>query len=243
MTEHIIFMFVITASNIFQGITGFAGTILAMPFGLMLVGYDTAKPLLNFLTLLSGIYVFLGNRKAVNRKELLKIIAVMSLGLFTGFFVKSFFTDTYPLEVMLGIFVIFLAIKGLFFNKKNPTTDKPDSMIKSGLLLASSGLVHGIFVSGGPLLIGYLSKKVTQKVNFRATISTVWIFTNSVVLAQELIQGDVWDPELFKWFLVGVPFLFTGMIIGTKLYHKMSQELFMKLTYILLLVAGVTLFF
>ncbi len=236
-------MFVIALANIFQGITGFAGTILAMPFGLMLVGYGTAKPVLNFLTLFSGIYVFVGNRKHVNWKELRKIILVMTIGLLTGFFVKGFFTDTYPLEVMLGIFVIALAVKGLFFSRKKSETQKPPNPITSGLLLISSGLVHGIFVSGGPLLIGYLSKKVSDKVSFRATISTVWIFTNSVVLGQELLQGDVWNPELFVWFLIGLPFLFTGMFIGTKLYHKMSQELFMKLTYILLLVAGITLFF
>ena len=38
MTNYIVFFLVILLANIIQGITGFAGTILAMPPSLMLVG-------------------------------------------------------------------------------------------------------------------------------------------------------------------------------------------------------------
>lgn len=51
-----LFFLIIFLTNIIQGITGFAGTILAMPPSLMLVGYNTAKPILNVLGLLSGVY-------------------------------------------------------------------------------------------------------------------------------------------------------------------------------------------
>ena len=51
MMNYILFLLVILLTNIIQGITGFAGTILAMPPGLMLVGYPVAKPVLNVLGL------------------------------------------------------------------------------------------------------------------------------------------------------------------------------------------------
>ena len=86
-----VFFLVILLSNIIQGITGFAGTILAMPPSLMLVGYDTAKPVLNVLGLLSGIYVFAGHRKHVCWGELKKIVAVMAAGIVGGIFLKGFF--------------------------------------------------------------------------------------------------------------------------------------------------------
>ena len=54
MMNYILFLLVILLTNIIQGITGFAGTILAMPPGLMLVGDPVAKPVLNVLGLLSG---------------------------------------------------------------------------------------------------------------------------------------------------------------------------------------------
>ena len=42
MTEFLYYL-VVLGSNIIQGITGFAGTILAMPFAVMLIGIDKSK--------------------------------------------------------------------------------------------------------------------------------------------------------------------------------------------------------
>ena len=109
-----VFFLVILLSNIIQGITGFAGTILAMPPSLMLVGYDTAKPVLNVLGLLSGIYVFAGHRKHVCWGELKKIVAVMAAGIVGGIFLKGFFAGRErALYALLGLFVVCLSLQGL----------------------------------------------------------------------------------------------------------------------------------
>lgn len=47
--KEFIFYIIIFLTNIIQGITGFAGTILAMSPSMILVGYDVAKPILNVL--------------------------------------------------------------------------------------------------------------------------------------------------------------------------------------------------
>ena len=110
-----VFFLVILLSNIIQGITGFAGTILAMPPSLMLVGYDTAKPVLNVLGLLSGIYVFAGHRKHVCWGELKKIVAVMAVGIVGGIFLKGFFAGRERmLYALLGLFVVCLSVQGLW---------------------------------------------------------------------------------------------------------------------------------
>ena len=69
MIRHILFWLVVFATNIIQGITGFAGTILAMPPSILLVGYDTAKPILNVLGILAGLFVFVTQARHVNWKE------------------------------------------------------------------------------------------------------------------------------------------------------------------------------
>ncbi|MFI3176173.1 MAG: sulfite exporter TauE/SafE family protein [Eubacteriales bacterium] len=239
--NHIIFLIVILLANIVQGITGFAGTILAMPFALMLVGYEVGKPILNVLGLLSGIYVFAGNYKAVNWKELKKIVIIMCVGMISGIVVKSFFVGNDDILYKgLGVFVIGIALHGLLQKKKTEDSAITKPSKKWNILLVLAGVVHGIFVSGGPLLIGYLSKIIKDKVQFRATISTVWIFLNTLVLIDDIRMG-LWNVELIKWQLIAIPFLFVGMKIGTILYDKMSQQLFMKITYILLFISGISL--
>lgn len=243
-----LFFLIIFLTNIIQGITGFAGTILAMPPSLMLVGYNTAKPILNVLGLLSGVYVLMTNGKQVDKKELKKVVLVMAAGMAAGFGLKALFTGKEEiLYKCLGIFVMGLAVSGLrsSFQTREKSKQKEAQAAGSGVvkgyaLLVSSGIVHGMFVCGGPLLIGYLSKAVKDKVSFRATISTVWIILNSVILIDD-IRAGLWTPGLVQAQLIAVPFMIAGMALGTRLYQRMSQELFMKITYILLFISGISL--
>lgn len=262
MMNVILFFAVILFSNIIQGITGFAGTILAMPPSLMLVGYPVAKPVLNVLGLMSGLYVFAGNRKSVCWKELKKIVAVMAAGIIAGILIRGFFEGKEQiLYKILGAFVVILSVQGGMKlraqEKKESKFEKPASEAMEGqtaegktakgdsfvpyLILGLAGIVHGIFVSGGPLLIGYLTRKVRDKVSFRATISTVWVFLNSLILIDD-IRAGLWSIELLKIQLISVPVLLAGMFLGGKLYARMSQRLFMMITYILLFISGVLLF-
>lgn len=246
MMNYVLFLAVIFLSNIIHGITGFAGTVLAMPFSLMLVGYATAKPVLNYLGLVAGIYVFVGNRQHVNWKELKKIVAVMAAGILCGTFIKNLFIGT-PREQFLykalGVFIIYLSVQGLYKQLKPNTSVAPAEAKASplhNLLLVLAGLVHGIFVSGGPLLIGYLTSRVKDKVTFRSTISTCWVFLNGLILATE-IAGSQWSLTLARDALIATPFMLAGMFIGGKLCAKMSQQLFLKLTYVLLFISGLSL--
>lgn len=245
-----LFFLIIFLTNIIQGITGFAGTILAMPPSLMLVGYNTAKPILNVLGLLSGIYVLMTNGKQVDKKELKKVVLVMAAGMAAGFGLKALFAGKEEiLYKCLGIFVMGLAVSGLRASFQTGKKSKQEEAraqaagsggVKGYALLISSGIVHGMFVCGGPLLIGYLSKAVKDKVSFRATISTVWIILNSVILIDD-IRAGLWTPGLVQAQLIAVPFMIAGMALGTRLYQRMSQELFMKITYILLFISGISL--
>lgn len=242
--NYILFYVVILLSNIIQGITGFAGTILAMPPSLMLVGYDIGKPVLNVLGLLAGVYVFATHGRHVNWKELRKVVFIMILGITAGIFLKSFFSGKEELLYKcLGVFVIILALMGYLKlgKSKNETKEiEPKDHMKSYFLLIGAGIAHGMFVSGGPLLIGYLSHVIKDKVNFRATISTVWILLNTIIFLDDVRNG-LWTPALGRIQLIAIPFMIVGMVIGSKLYKNMSQEVFMKLTYILLFISGISL--
>lgn len=240
---YIVFFMVILLSNIIQGITGFAGTILAMPPSLMLVGYDVAKPVLNVLGLLSGIYVFAGHRKHVRWDELKKIVAVMAAGIMGGIFLKGFFAGREKvLYELLGVFVIILSVQGLWKLRGEGTASprKEKASPSQYLLLALAGIVHGIFVSGGPLLIGYLTKRIRDKVSFRATISTVWVVLNTIIMLDDIRTG-LWNPGLVKIQIISIPFLLAGMFVGSRLYARMSQRLFMLITYVLLFISGISL--
>ncbi len=246
MTSYILFFAVILLSNIIHGITGFAGTLLAMPFSLMLVGYGVAKPVLNVLGILSGVYVVLSKDCKIDWKELKKIVIIMALGMLGGILIKDACVGREEiLYKILGSFIIILGIQGIyksfFQGKQGETKKESDSPLAANVILILAGIVHGIFVSGGALLVGYMTKRVKDKVAFRSTISTVWIFLNGLLLVDDIRSG-LWTGSLIGVQLISIPFLFGGMYIGSKLYVKMSQQLFMKITYVLLVISGISLF-
>ena len=244
-----LFFVVILLCNIMHGITGFAGTILAMPFGIMLVGYDVAKPILNVLAIISGVYIFVGRYKNVSWRELAKIVVIMALGIFGGIYIRGLFVGREQiLYKILGVFVIVLALQGLWKSLR-PAPAAAQALgqgsgkaaaVLADLILVAAGIVHGIFVAGGPLLTSYMTRRGMEKETFRATISTCWVFLNSLILFSD-IQAGLWTPELIRLQLLSIPFLLAAMWIGSKLVARMSQDLFMKITYLLLFVSGVSL--
>lgn len=82
--KELLFLLVLFVSNVIQAITGFAGTVLAMPPSVYLLGLDHAKVVLNVMAWLSGLMIAVTGYRHINWKELLKMSAVMLVGMFAG---------------------------------------------------------------------------------------------------------------------------------------------------------------
>ena len=240
MVKNILFLLVVFLTNIIQCITGFAGTVLAMPFSVMLVGYDVAKPVLNLLGLAASVYVVATCFKHINKKELGKMTGIMLVGMAAGIWLKRFFTGNPSLLYKtLGIIVIAFALMNavkFFRNKDDKELPEPVSVI----LLILSGVVHGMFVCGGPLLVTYASGKMRDKDEFRGTLSAVWILLNGILFAADIYEG-YFIPSTVRLTAISVVILAGALVIGSFISKKMSRKVFLILTYILMLISGASL--
>lgn len=244
MLNHILFYLTIFLSNIIQGITGFAGTLLAMPFSLRLVGADIAVPLLNFLGFVSGLYVFLPNRDKVVWGEIKKVVTIMIPFMFLGVLIRERLMEQQRiLYLILGVLVIFMAVRGLrdSFLKRDEKDKKPLSDPVMNLILILSGIIHGMFVSGGSLLVIYMAERLDDKTAFRSTLSAVWVILNGILLVTQIFSGDI-TGEVAMNQLIALPVLFLAMYIGSVLFKRMEQRTFLIITYILLIISGISLF-
>ena len=232
--EIFIFLIIILITNIIQGITGFAGTVLAMPFTILLVGIDVAKPALNITTLIACILIAFESYRDIVWKECFKMIGIMFIGVPIGEYLYFLF----PVNLLLtiyAIFIILIALKGIFIKQSYDLSEK----VLIGVIVLA-GIIHGMFSSGGPLLIIYAVKKLKDKASFRATLAPVWIVLNSYLLIKQLVSGLV-TPQVLTLSLCAIPVLIAAILIGKKLYEHMSQRFFLLLSYILLLISGISL--
>lgn len=238
--SELLFLLVVFLSNIIQCVTGFAGTVLAMPFSLMLVGYSVAKPILNVLGIAASVGVVATNHKSINKKEFLKITLIMLSGIIVGIFISEHFTQyASTLYFALGITVTAIA----FINMLKLFTKKDDRELPkavSVILLLLSGLIHGVFTCGGPLLVAYASAKIKDNDELRSTLSSVWIVLNSLILLSDIREG-YFVAHTVLLTLACIVILIFAVIIGNIISRKLSRKAFLILTYVLMLISGVSL--
>lgn len=112
--KDIIFLIVLFIANVIQAITGFAGTVLAMPPSMFLLGVDNAKVVLNVMALLSGLLIAISGYKRINKKELLKICVFMLIGMAVGILLCKVISLN-SLLIIYGIIIIVIAGKICYF--------------------------------------------------------------------------------------------------------------------------------
>ncbi|MDE7372457.1 MAG: sulfite exporter TauE/SafE family protein [Clostridia bacterium] len=236
-----LFFLVVFLTNIIQCITGFAGTVLAMPFSIMLVGFDAAKPILNVLGIVASIGVIASNVRAVNKYELCKILSLSLVGMLAGLMIVYYVNlSAGILYKVLGTVIICFTIMGCSqtFSKYPPKNDKPNVFMY--LVLVAGGLVHGMFVCGGPLLVVYAARTLKDKEEFRTTLSAIWLVLNSIIMVSDIQAGlFVYNTNLLMSASTVV--LLFALFIGNIIARKMNKKLFMILTYVLMAISGISL--
>lgn len=240
--KELLFLVVVLLSNIIQCITGFAGTVLAMPFSIMLVGFETAKPILNVLGIVASIGVVSTDYKSLNKKEFFKIISVMLIGMLSGFIIANTASlNAGLLYKILGAVVIAFVLLGVYneFIKKNRNEKAEYSPLIYAVLIIS-GLVHGIFVCGGPLLVIYANEKMKDKDEFRVTVSAVWIVLNSIIMFSDIKDG-YFNSKLLILLALSVVILFLSLVIGNTVFKHLNKKVFMIITYTLMAISGLSL--
>ena len=245
--KEILFLIIVFVSNVIQSITGFAGTVLAMPFSIMLVGYGAAKPILNVLGIVVSLGIVSINHKALNKKEFAKIIGVMLVGMVGGIFITRYFSvSSFLLYKLLGSIVIIFMIIGCYhsFSKKYKEKQQGERKEKTNawsyFVLVLAGIVHGMFVCGGPLLVVYASENIKGRDEFRVTISAVWAVLNSIILFSD-IRAGYFNPRLLLLTGISIAILFAALAVGNLIFRHINKRWFMIITYVLMGISGLSL--
>ena len=103
-----------------------------------------------------------------------------------------------------------------------------------------AGIFHGIYGSGGPMLVYALGKLGLDKARFRATLAAVWLTLNAFMTVAIIYLGRL-NLERAEKILYLLPALPLGVVLGEYLHHRISERNFRIVTFLLLLFAGAAL--
>ena len=232
--NNLLFGLGILIANTIQGLTGFAGSLLAMPPSIHLQGLVTAKVAVNTYGLISSAIIFAANYKNIDWKEARKLVVLMVIGLIAGIYLSNIVESTILLKIY-AVFIILVVLKDLFY--KGDLDFNEVALI--GIVLLA-GLFQGLFVSGGPLLIIYVSKKLKNPNQIRGTLCFIWIFLNGYMMISQLLTGQFTSHNIIVT-LIGLPGVFVGVAIGSKLASILDKKKFMKVVHVLLIISALSL--
>ena len=97
-----------------------------------------------------------------------------------------------------------------------------------------------MFVSGGALLVIYAVQVLKDKDEFRATIAPVWVVLNTYMMISQYKAGLFTNGNINLILLSIIPLL-VATWVGGKLAKKLDKNIFLNLTYILLIISGLSL--
>lgn len=222
-----------------QAMTGFGSIVIALTLGALLLPIRELLPVLVALNLPLCAQVVWREHRHIDRPLLLQaILPLMTTGVVLGIVVSPWL-DGPLLRRGFGLMVTAVAARTLLGMAWGRTTQAAGPW-RTRLLLLGSGITHGIWASGGPLLVLALDGLTLPRANFRATLMAVWLGFNVVLLATQAVSG-VWTTTAAIRVLVLLPLLPIGITLGEWLHHRVPDTAFRAVVQGVLLIAGIAL--
>ncbi len=196
------------------------------------------------LSILQTTYILVRHHDGVRWGLLLRrILPLMGAGMVLGYFV---FADMAPAFLRRGFggLILVLSIRELWakFGSKKPEAVPAKGMHPAASISAmfGAGIVHGVFATGGPLLVYALGKEGLDKHAFRSTLAGVWWVLNVALVVGFVLDGR-YDATVAWQSLVLLPALPLGIVLGEWLHHRVDEDRFRTGIFFLLIAAAISL--
>ena len=233
-----VMLLVIAAAYIVFGIAGFGTALVAGPVLIHFMPLATLIPLLVVLDFVAAFGNLLPARQAVVGVELKRLLPFMALGCTSGvLFLLNLKSDF--LLLLMGLFVTSYALY-MLLAKTRPTHLSAGWAAPMGTV---GGLFGALFGSGGFLYAIYLSARLNNKQQVRATQSALISCSTVVRLTLFIIAGVYANTQLLLTAVCFLPAMVLGLWIGRRLTLRMSRDAFVRLVTWLVLASGIALLY
>ena len=224
-----------------EAMTGFGSIVIALSLGALVLPMDTLMPVLVPLNLLLSGYLSIRYRRLVHWRLLLRgILPLMAAGTLAGYLARPWLGQAL-LQTLFGVLIAVFSVRELWRLRRGPAPARPHGAGWGRVWMLLAGVTHGLYASGGPLLVYALSGVDLDKSRFRATLIMVWFTLNGLLTLGYAAQGalqPVW-PQLAAL----APVVLAGIVLGEILHHRVDEHRFRQVLFSVLLLAGLALVF
>lgn len=225
---------------------GFGATVLSVSLGAQLVSLDRFLPAFVPVNAILSISILVKYRRQVAWRVLLTEVApVMAAGAAVGLMLFRI-PARQVLELVFGLSVMALAVVELArFGAAAVPEDAepmppPPPRRRALPFLLLGGVAHGLFGTGGPMVVYVLRRRLPDKTVFRATLAALWITMNGALLAN-YASLHLFGPATLRLSVVLAAAVGPGFLVGEHLHHRVPARTFHRVVLVVLLAAGAVL--
>jgi len=215
------------------GTTGFGASITAVPLLVHLLPLPTVVPMMVVFDLCAGLLLGGRNFGAVHRRELLRLLPFMLAGIALGVTLLVNAPERLLL-LALGFSVLGYAAWSLW-GRTSESAIAPGWAIPLG---AVGGVFSALFGTGGPVYTIYLARRIGDKHQLRATISTLILLSALARLGAFLAAGVLAKRELYTLIPLLLPCVLLGLFLGNRLHDRLPSRQVTRIVWGLLLLSS-----
>lgn len=237
--EQIALMAVILLVGYFiRGITGFGSGLIAVPLLALILPLKFVVPLLLLLDFTASMVMGGFNFGRVKWNEIGVLIPFGILGVVLGTNLLVNLPPTLMLMALAG-FVFVFAVRSML----NLHGDKPISRVWAVPAAVTGGTVGALFGTGGPPYVVYLTHRIHEKSDLRATFAALFFADGLSRIVSFLIAGLLMSAKVWTAYFAALPLMLGALYLGGRAHVGLSPSQMVRLVGVLLLVSSVSLLF
>jgi uncharacterized protein len=237
MVDTVLVLMIILSAYFIRGITGFGSGLIAVPMLAMSHPLQFTVPLVLALDFTASFALGgLNNRKAA-WSEIRALLPFGIVGACLGAY-ALFNLPSGPVLVTLGAFTMFFGFRNVFGVQSKGQISRLWAL-PTGLIGGTTGALFG---TSGPPYIIYLTHRLKDKGEVRATFSWLFVIDGGFRLFLYLVTGLLLNTELQIAYALALVPMAIGLYAGNKVHLDITSEAMLKLVGVLLVVSGAMLF-
>jgi len=215
-----------------RGITGFGSGLIAVPLLALILPLQTVVPLVLVLDFSASMLMSRKARADVRWNEILPLLPTTLLGIIIGVTLLVSLPRE-PLLTALALFVILFGLRYLLNIHGDRNVSRGWS-VPAGL---SGGLIGALFGTGGPPYVIYLTHRIHDKSQLRASLSGLFMLDGSFRVITFLVTGLL-GMHLLPLLFASAPVMALALYVGHRVHVGISERQMLMLVGTLLLISG-----
>jgi hypothetical protein len=229
---------ILLAAYFIRGITGFGSGLISVPLLALFLPLQFVVPLILLLDFTASIVIGGLHFKRVKWDEIGILIPFGVAGVVLG---TSLLVNlpTEPMLFALAGFVFVFAMRSVL----NIRGYKPISRGWAVPAALTGGTVGALFGTGGPPYVIYLTHRIHDKSDLRATFSALFFTEGITRIVSFLVVGLLLSAKVWIAYLAALPVMLGALVLGGRVHVGLTQTQMTRLVGALLLVSSLSLLF